>query len=179
MYQEKVKQGVQQAMTQCPTINHNTTITALQQLNQTFTTLYNDLREGIQESTKDEMASLMRKLHNNEDITSQEIELIRLWIIGDAHSYIKMENNYEEWIQEAQRLVEVVKSLSTKKLTPSLMGDLQGVARDATRTLSDIAFYKENLERAKNFEDSVKNLTADNKLFLAEMLKAKMTSDNV
>jgi len=90
-----------------------------------------------------------------------------------------MENNYEEWIQEAQRLVEVVKSLSTKKLTPSLMVDLQGVARDATRTLSDIAFYKENLERAKKFEDSVKKLTADNKLFLAQMLKAKMTSSNV
>lgn len=179
MYQEKVKQGVQQAASQCPTINNNTTIADLQQLNQTFMTLYNDLREGIQESTKDEMASLLSKLQNNEDITSQEIELIRLWIIGDAHSYIKMENNYEEWIKEAQRLVEVVKSLSTKKLTPSLMGDLQGVARDATRTLSDIAFYKENLERAKKFEDSVKNLTVDNKLFLAQMLKAKMTSGNV
>ena len=58
------------------------------------------------------------------------------------------------------------------------MGDLQGVARDATRTLSDITFYKENLDRAKKFEDSVKNLTADNKLFLAKMLKAKMTSAN-
>ena len=176
MYQEKVKQGVQQAMTQCPTINQNTTITALQQLNQTFTTLYNDLREGIQECTKDEMASLLSKLQNHEDITSQEIELIRLWIIGDALSYIKMKNNYEEWIQEAQRLVDVVKSLSTKKLTPSLMVDLQGVARDVTRTLSDITFYKENLERTKKFEDSIKNLTPDNKSFLAETLKAKMTS---
>ena len=62
------------------------------------------------------------------------------------------------------------------KLTPSLMVDLQGVARDVTRTLSDITFYKENLERTKKFEDSIKNLTADNKLFLAETLKAKMTS---
>lgn len=179
MYQEKVKQGVQQAVTQCPTINQDTTITALQQLNQTFTTLYNDLREGIQEKTEGEMIQIIKQLENNEDITSPEIDLIRLWIIGDAHSYIKMENNYEEWIQEAQRLVEVVKSLSSKELTPSLMVDLQGVARDATRTLSDIAFYKENLERTKKFEDSVKNLTADNKLFLAEMLKAKMTSGNV
>ena len=179
MYQEKVKQGVQQAATQCPTINQNTTLAALQQLNQTFTTLYKDLRESIQECTKDEMASLLSKLQNNEDITSQEIELIRLWIIGDAHAYMKMENNYEEWIKEAQRLVEVVKDLSSKKLTPSLMGDLQGVARDATRTLSDIAFYKENLERANKFENSIKNLTADNKLFLAEMLKAKMTSGNI
>lgn len=179
MYQEKVKQGVQQAATQCPTINQNTTITALQQLNQTFTTLYNDLREGIQECTKDEMASLLSKLQNNEDITSQEIELIRLWIIGDALSYIKMENNYEEWIQEAQRLVEAVKSISTKELTPRLMGDLQGITRDATRTLSDITFYKENMERTKKFEESVKNLTAENKLFLAEMLKAKLQSVHV
>ena len=59
------------------------------------------------------------------------------------------------------------------------MGDLQGVARDATRTLSDITFYKENLERTQKFEDSVKNLTADNKLFLAEMLKAKLQSEHV
>ena len=42
-------------------------------------TLYNDLRKGIQECTKDEMsASLLTKLQNNEDITSQEIlDLIR------------------------------------------------------------------------------------------------------
>jgi len=176
MYQEKVKQGVQQAASQCPTINHNTTIADLQQLNQTFMTLSNDLREGIQESTKDEMASLLSKLQNNEDITSQEIELIRLWIIGDAHSYIKMENNYEGWIKEAQRLVEVVKSISTKELTPRLMGDLQGITRDVTRTLSDITFYKETMERTNKFEESVKNLTADNKIFLAEMLKAKLQS---
>ena len=176
MYQEKVKQGVQQAASQCPTINHNTTIADLHQLNQTFMTLSNDLREGIQESTKDEMASLLSKLQNNEDITSQEIELIRLWIIGDAHSYIKMENNYEEWIREAQRLVEAVKSISTKELTPRLMGDLQGITRDVTRTLSDITFYKETMERTNKFEESVQNLTADNKLFLAEMLKAKLQS---
>ena len=179
MYQERVKQGVQQAMTQCPTINHDTTISAIQQLNQTFTTLYNDLGESIKEGTKDEMASLLSKLQNNEDITPQETELIRLWTIGDAHSYIKMENNYEDWIHEAQRLVEVVKSLSSKPLTPSLMGDLQGVARDATRNLSDIAFYKENMERTQKFEDSVKNLSPENKLFLAEMLQAKMNPGHV
>ncbi len=179
MYQEKVKQGVQQVVTQCPTINQDTAIATIQIINQTFTTLSNDLREGIQEKTKGEMIQVIKQLENNEDITSQEIELIRLWIIGDAHSYIKMENNYEEWIKEAQRLVEAVKSISTKELTPRLMGDLQGITRDATRTLSDITFYKENMERTKKFEESVKNLTADNKLFLAEMLKAKLQSARV
>jgi len=179
MYQAKIQEGLQALATQCPTIAHDTTLDALRHWNQTFTQLSNDLREGIQEKTEGEMMQVIKQLENNEDILSQEIDLIRLWIVGDAKSYLKMENNYEEWIQEAQRLVEAVKSISTKELTPRLMGDLQGIARDATRTLSDITFYKENTERTQKFEDSIKTLTPENKLFLAEMLKAKLHSTDV
>ena len=179
MYQDKIKEGVQQVANQSPAIDHNTTIATLQHMNQTFTALYNDLREGIQEKTKAEMIQVIKQLEDNQEITPAEIDLIRLWIIGDAHSYIKMENNYEEWIREAQRLVEAVKSISSKELTPNLMGELQGIARDATRTLSDITFYKENMERTKKFEQSVQKLTLENKLFLAEMLQAKLGSVHV
>ena len=179
MYQEKIQEDLKALATKSSTIARDTTLETLQHWSHTFTQLYNDLREGIQEKTKGEMIQVIKQLENNADITSQELDLIRIWIVGDAHSYIKMENNYEEWIQEAQRLVEAVKSSSTKELTPQVMGELKSMARDATRTLGDITFYKENMERTKKFENSVKKLTADNKIFLAGMLKAKLQSEHV
>ena len=93
------------------------------------------LREKIQDLTKEEMKKIIGKLRAKEELAASEIEYVKLWIAGDAEYYIKMENNFEDWTGEVERLTSEIKSQATGEMKVFEMARVQAMIRDAIRTL--------------------------------------------
>lgn len=139
--------------------------------------LEDDLRELMQSETSEEISAIIGKLETNATITDADMELIRHWVVGDAKSYVQMENDYLGWLDELNRLFLVLKDLQDKQLTLENMGKISGTARDAVRVIGDIIYYKQQEERITNFENASKDLDSDNKLIIADILRQKLASD--
>jgi hypothetical protein len=146
---------------------------------QSFSSLDNALREAIQAATAPQVEALISRLQKEDALTAGDIDLMRLWIVGDAQAYIDEENNFEEWVQEANRLVKLVATAEKGSMDVEAMNKLQGAAQDGIKTLSDIENYLNFSQRAHNFEESVKHLTKQNKETLANVLQAKLKASDM
>lgn len=157
--------------------NKDTKQGVLNKITEPLVALENDLRELMQSKTSGEISMIIGKLESNTPITDADMRLIRLWIVGDAESYVRMENDYQGWLDELNRLFLVLKDLQDKELTLESMGNISGTARDAIRIIGDIIYFKQQQERLDNFENASKNLNLDNKLIVADILKQKLESN--
>ena len=81
---------------------------AFQQVGSVLSNNKNDIREALQKETSTEIKNIIDHLKNKRTISTEELELIKLWIVGDAESYTKMENNFQDWLQEFKRLETVL-----------------------------------------------------------------------
>jgi hypothetical protein len=90
-------------------------------------------------------------LQNDKQLVAEELELIKLWIIGDAESYIKMENNFQDWIEEFKRLEMVLIQYENKDCSIPDLFEIHGILEDAIRISYDIANYLEKKERIEKF----------------------------
>ena len=137
------------------------------------------LREQIQAETSDQILEIIQKLKSNKDITDTDLMLTRLWIVGDAAAYVEMENDYQSWLDEINRLFSEIERLKVQELTLKNMYKLSGIVRDAIRVTGDIVFFKQQQERINKFENASKQLNSDNKRVLADILKQKLESDQM
>lgn len=172
-----IYQSVSQIAQHGVSITKETPSETVDALIQSFSNLSNGLREAIQAATAPQVEALIPRLNKNETIGASDIDLMRLWIVGDAEAYVKEENNFDDWVKEAQRLIQQVGKKQSGSMDVDAMNDLQGVARDAIKTLSNIENYLDSVERTHNFEASIKQLTKQNKQTLATILQTKLTSD--
>lgn len=172
-----IYQSVSQIAQHGVSITKETPSETVDALIQSFSNLSNELRQAIQAATAPQVQALIPRLNKNEAISAADIDLMRLWIVGDAEAYVKEENNFDDWVAEAQRLIQQVGKAQRGGLDVTAMNELQGVARDAIKTLSNIENYLDSVERANNFEAAIKQLTKQNKQTLANILQAKLTSD--
>ena len=149
----------------------------LHQLSLKLAVLDNDLREGLQLATADEMAKIIRTLDEDGDITANDLKLIRSWMLSDAEYYIQMENDFPNWIAELERLFGNLKQLNAGQMSPESMGQASGVVRDALRVISDLEFYRDQQQRIQRFEAATQTITAEDKKQLSRLLIQKLRSD--
>jgi len=137
----------------------------------------NRVREAMQQKTAPEIRNIISKLRSNKPIAENEIALIRAWIIGDAVAYTKMENNFQDWLSEFERLEKSLVYYENKECSPEELLKLHGILVDAGRVSYDIAYYLENQDRVKRFESAVSgSLDERGKEFLARILLEKLES---
>ncbi|MCX7661572.1 MAG: hypothetical protein N2Z79_02670 [Candidatus Omnitrophica bacterium] len=134
------------------------------------------LREYIQHNTKDEIMRIIQKLEIEGEITKEELRFIKLWIVGDAEYYIKLENNFNEWLLEVKRIIDEINKISNQKLDLEAALSLRALIEDGKRVIYDIAFYLEKKERIKNFEEAVLELDKEEKDMLVRLIKHKLIS---
>jgi hypothetical protein len=139
----------------------------------------NELREQIQSDTSTQIETIIKKLESNSEIDDADLRLIRLWIVGDAESYIERENDYKGWLSELNRLYSVIESIKSEELDLENMYKLSGTVRDAVRVIGDIIFFKQQQERVEKFENASKDLNLKNKITLANILTKKLQSDRI
>lgn len=135
--------------------------------------LQEELREHIQDITKGEMGIVIDKLRSNQPLTHHEIDFIKLWIVGDAEHYVEAENNFQDWLDEAKRLLQDVKASNANDLDFLAAARLQAKLKDVSRTLNDVVFYLTEKERLAKFEQSTKEIDPEEREHLIKILQGK------
>lgn len=134
------------------------------------------LREYIQDITKEDANKIIQKLESGKEITTEELKFIKLWIVGDAEYYIKMENNFNDWILEIKRIVSEVNKINESQPNFETASHLRAMLEDGKRVIYDIAFFLEKKERIANFEEATLEIDREERGLLVDLLKNKLTS---
>lgn len=132
------------------------------------------LRESMQKSTANEMKRIIQVLRAGKEVGPQDKDLIRLWVIGDAESYAQMENSAEEWRSELVQVMSNIDTFAGKDLDAKGIVRLRALLQDANQTLSDIFYFTEQKERVGRFVDSVREIDAEERELLANILEQKL-----
>jgi len=152
---------------------------AFSQLGYDLAKLKDQVREKIQEQTMGAINAIVRKLESNQPLTPEEKTFVRLWVVGDAEGYVRMEQTLKEWLAEYQRLVGLIKDYAQRSGSVQEMVELHGVLEDAVKVADNVAHFLEDKERIQRFDEAINNLSsADNKL-IADFLKAKLVSPDI
>ncbi len=137
----------------------------------------NIVREEFQKETSAQIKEIIRKLSGQEPVSDQDMGLIKLWIVGDAEGYTKMENDFQDWLDEYERLRTVLNDYENKECTAEDLLKRHGILQDATRVNYDIANFLEQKNRIQKFESAMSgSLDKDGRNFLARILSDKLNS---
>ncbi|HBG62474.1 MAG: hypothetical protein A2Y03_07745 [Omnitrophica WOR_2 bacterium GWF2_38_59] len=156
------------------TSNPNTT--QYWNLSSAFDELEGGLREYMQATTKDQINQIINRLEAGHSLSAEDLELIRLWLVGDADYYLKMENNYNDWLLELKRLIGEFERIDEENLGITQASKLRAEALDGIRVLGDIVFLLKQQERVKNFESSVKDIDSKERKLIIDLLRGKIRS---
>ncbi|MEW5822518.1 MAG: hypothetical protein AB1782_20155 [Cyanobacteriota bacterium] len=138
------------------------------------------LREMHQAMTQKEMKIVIAKLGNNEPLTSDEIDLIREWIVGDAESYITCERNFNAWLSLFTRLARELKDLYASDISPQKVLELSGLTQIAMRLIPNILYYSSEKERVAAFDRAVSDgIDSEEAKAYRNILQAKLDSTDM
>lgn len=179
MFKKKIEEKLNEVLSSKNEFDELTQRGDLNKITAPLVALEDQLREQIQFDTSSQIETLIQKLKTDSEIDDTDLELIRLWIVGDAQGYVEMENNYKEWLSELNRLFSVIEGMKAEKLTLKNMYNLSGTVRDAVRVIGDIVFFKQQQDRLEKFENVSKNLNSKNKKILADILQRKLESNEM
>lgn len=139
-----------------------------------------EAREKWQAMNANKIKQIIGKLNHHSDLSEEDIKNIRYWIVGEAESYAKMENNFNDWVKELERLVAVIKEYESKNLSEDDLIHIQGILlEDAERVCADIGNYLEKKESIKRFEQAISNPQSIDYQVLIHILNAKLKSPNM
>ncbi len=134
------------------------------------------IREELQAKTAQTMKPIIGKLENNQPLSADEKNLVRLWIVGDAAGFTKKEADFQTWLEEFRRLGEDLASAGRMPQAFPAMLDLNGNLEEAVRLAGDLQFFLEEKERVGRFEQAIQNLSAADAALLASILQEKLRS---
>jgi hypothetical protein len=138
-------------------------------------------REAVQTRLNDHLWPVVAKLENGDSLAAAEQDMLQTLLVGDAKYYVKHEAHLETWQGEVERLAEEIRRLQAGGLNDldSLMR-LQALCRETMRILPDLAFYYEEKERARRFDEAMRGaIDRDTRRTLANLIKEMLASDKV
>ncbi len=141
--------------------------------------MQNRVRERFQELTASEVSSIIGKLENNEPLSQAEKDFVRTWMVGDAESYTRLENNFKDWTAEFARITAVLKSYEPKEETVAHLLNVHGILRDAMRVAADISHYLEEKARLERFEAAMKTLSREDAALMARLLRSQLDTSEM
>jgi hypothetical protein len=134
------------------------------------------IREKIQAMTSKEVKGIVKKLAEGVDLTEEEMGLVKLWIVGDAEAYAKMESKFEDWIAEFKKLESLMKEQEAGSEEVQDLFWIQGILEDASRFAINIGYYLETIERIRRFEEATANPALMDRDLIVKILKLKFAS---
>lgn len=143
----------------------------------TLNNAMNDVRETMQSVTAVRIGEIVSKLRHEQPISSDDLDLARLWIIGDAESFARMQRDFEQHLEEFTHLQSMLERYERKDNSVEDLVDVHGALEEAMRLSYEIAKFLEHKERVTNFEEAVKNPSQLRYQVLADVLVRKLHSD--
>ena len=136
----------------------------------------NEIMQAIEQATAGDIAAIIGKLENNQPLNDVEKQTVKLWVVGDAEGYVKMENNFQDWLQEYRRLMDEIATGEGQTGSIQELVDMHGILEDAIKVADAVAHYLEDRERVVRCENALNNLNAEDNKFIAGMLKSMLAS---
>jgi hypothetical protein len=138
-------------------------------------------REALQSRLNDHLWPVVAKLENGDSLAAAEQDMLQTLLVGDAKSYLKNEARVESWKSEIERLAEEIRRLQAGGLGElSSLTQLQALCREAMRILPDLAFYYEEQERARRFDEAMRGaIDRDTRRTLANLIKEMLASAKI
>ena len=136
----------------------------------------NGIRQAIEQATAEAVAAIIGKLENNQPLNEAEKQTVKLWVVGDAEGYMKMENNFQDWLKEYRRLLDDIAAWENKTGSVQELVEVHGVLEDAIKVADAVAHCLEDRERVARCETALNNLNAEDNKFIAGMLKSMLAS---
>jgi hypothetical protein len=96
-------------------------------------------------------------------------------VVGDAEGYVKMENNFQDWMEEYRRLIDAIADWESKTGSVRELVEVHGLLEDAIKVADAVAHYIEDRERVARCQDALRSLNAEDNKFIAGMLKSMLT----
>jgi hypothetical protein len=149
---------------------------SFQSITPQLTKLANALRENYQMSVATPIMAVIAKLKGTAELSPDDIKLIEGFMIGDAEAYTRMENDFQGWIAELDRLVKSLSDKGDRLQGPAIL-DAIGEVQDAQRVLGDICNYLEQQERVARYRrTTAQALTPEGRGMLVEILQRQLAS---
>ena len=136
----------------------------------------NGIRQAIEQATAEAVAAIIGKLENNQPLNDAEKQTVKLWVVGDAEGYVKMENSFQDWLQDYRRLMEVIAAGEGQTGSIQELVEMHGVLEDAIKVADAVAHYLDDQERVARCANALSNLNAEDNKFIAGMLKSMLAS---
>ena len=95
------------------------------------------IREAIEQATIGTVVEIIAKLEKNQPLSEAEKQVVRLWVVGDAEGYLKMENGFARLFK--QKLPDGQGSLRPD--IESAIDKAQGLGPGSKQLLQLLAHY--------------------------------------
>ena len=126
--------------------------------------------------TGDDIKRVIKKLKGGDVISPADLDLIRLWLVGDADYYLIYEKNFKEWSRELRTVMDDINGCDVDKPDIATVARLRSLFRDASRVVADIFYYAEQKDRIAKFNDATQEIDAEERGILVRLLEQKLKS---
>ena len=158
----------------------NKDVETLEMIKTPIDQLHNHVRESIQASLREPITELIRKLKRDEPLSGEDIRVIEKWIIGDAQHYTEIENNFQDWLKECERLGNLLAGYSNPDLNQdeTQLFKLNAFLTDLEFTVNDVMRYIESVNRIKRFRESLGtgSIGKEEKKWLVDLIEKQLVS---
>lgn len=140
-----------------------------------------EVREAFQARTATRLRVMTERINSGQVLSEDDIQIVRHWIVGDADSYLRAENNLSDWTEEYDRLQQVLAGFEGRALNEADLLELKGIIEDAVRVAHDISNHLEKAERVARFEEMISDQAGwsrDDRQRLTGLLLGKLGSPN-
>ena len=142
--------------------------------------LHDHIRESIQASLREPVTELIRKLKRDEPLSGEDIRVIEKWIVGDAQHYTEIENNFQDWVKECERLGNLLAEYANPDLNQdeTQLFKLNAFLTDLEYTVKDVIRYIDSVNRIKRFRESLGtgNISTEEKKWLVDLIEKQLVS---
>jgi len=149
---------------------------------------YDALREGLEELetlakrsfvNHTNYKSLLTKLDNGTSLTPEELNTLKLLMVGDADYYMKYDDDFDRSESELKRILEEIRKLQATDLDVDGLMHLRVLCREASSVAIPTAFYLEQKERVGKFEAATHDgIDRESGKFLANIVRSMLSQDN-
>jgi len=139
-----------------------------------------ELQKTVNEKLRKPAEKLVKRLKKDKDLTIDDIEIIKKWLVGDSDFYTRIENNLIDWVAECKRILKLIEHYKADSLegNENKLLALGALLTDLKFTMLDVQRYS----KAMNEVDKVRSMTcegtpnAETKKKIATMIEKKLYS---
>jgi hypothetical protein len=115
---------------------------------------------------------ILAKLQQGASLTPDELQVLRLLIVGDADQYLKYDDDFEDAKSELKKILDEIQALASPESNIDSLMHLRVLCREAASSLGPVLHYLEQKERVRNFEEHTRGpLSADAARILAGIVR--------